>query len=468
MRKEKQLTVSWMSLMVITLCLLIPGNLQAQEMTPEEAIIWGVEHNIDLETIRNHISELERTLEILDAAESFQVDLSATPIWRFSDDSISTEVDLSATKLITSDFNLSTKLSWETDNLNQFDLEEINDEINASIYLEKTLYPDALTENEQQIYTTENNLETKIAELRWEEMEKQIEFIEDYLNIIRLEEQLAIAREQVALAQEELERVKEQIKLGEGGYQQQTEAQIALEEARNQELSQEQQFIQAKARWVLTLGLPQDTEIVLESNPSLVKTLNAQMKALAVDQENEKQQIDDALDLNYQIQNSERQREALLKELEWTKAEGKPKVNLAGGYEYPNDSWYLMVDFSVNLSDGGAQDLKEEQKQANIEQQQVSLDYLAEQLKLEAEQLYDQDMYNQLNLEMQELALAKEQNKYTIMEIQFQQGAISRTQLDQEKLSVQEKEISVKQAEDQWLINRLELAHFLGFLEQEI
>ena len=54
------------------------------------------------------------------------------------------------------------------------------------------------------------------------------------------------------------------------------------------------------------------------------------------------------------------------------------------------------------------------------------------------------------------------------MEIQFQQGAISRTQLDQEKLSVQEKEISVKQAEDQWLINRLELAHFLGFLEQEI
>jgi len=480
MRKQTKLTVPWISLIVLMLCSLIPASLQAQEINPEEAITWGVEHNIDLVSIRNDISGLERTLEILDAAESFQVDLSATPIWRFGEDSTikvtsqssqaspSTEVSLSATKLIMADFNLSTELSWETNNLNQFDFDEINDEINASIDLNKTLYPDTLTENEKQIYTTENNLAMKIAELRWKEMEKQIEFIEDYLNIIRIEEQLVIARERVTLAQAELDRVNEQIKLGEGGYQQQTEAQIALEEALNQALNQEHQFIQAKARWVLTLGLPQDTEIILEDNPNLVKTLNAQMKALVLEQEKENQQINDALNLNYQIQNSERQKETLVKELEWTEAEGKPKVNLAGGYEYPNDNWYVMVGFSVNLTDGGAQELKEEQKQVDIEQQQVNLDYLAEQLKLEAEQLYDQDTYNQLNLQTQELALAKEQDKYNIMEMQFQQGAISRTQLDQEKLVVREKEIAVRQAEDQWLINRLELAYFLGFLEQEM
>ena len=468
MRKEIRFKVSWMSLMIFGLFLMMPVNLQAQEMTPEEAIIWGVEHNIDLESIRNNISELERTLKILDAAESFQVDFNATPIWCFGDDSISTEVDLSATKLITADFNLSTKLSWETDNLNQFDLEEINDEINASIYLEKTFYPDTLTENEKQTYTTENNLETKIAELRWEEMEKQIEFIQDYLNIIRLEEQLVITGERVILAQAELDRVNEQIKLGEGGYQQQTEAQITLEEARNQELSQKQQFIQAKASWVLTLGLPQDTEVVLEDNSNLVKTLNAQMEDLSIEQENIEQLIEDALNLNYQIQNSERQKEGLVKELEWTEADGKPKVNLVGGYKYPDEEWYVMVGFSVNLADGGAQGLEEEQKKADIEQQQVNLDYLYERLKLEAEQLYNQDTYNQLNLKTQELALAKEENKYDIMEMQFQQGTISRTQLDQEKIVVREKEIVVKQAEDQWLINRLELAHFLGFLEQEM
>jgi len=468
MRIEKRLTMPWLCLIVFMLCLLVPVHLQAKEMTLEEAISWGVEHNIDLDTIRNNIGELERTLEILDAAESFQVDLSTTPIWSSGDDSLSTEVDLSTTKLITADFGLSTELSWEIDNINQFDFEEINDEINASMYLEKSLYPDTLTENEKQIYTTENNLEMKIAELSWEEMEKQIEFIEDYLNIIRLEEQLAIAREQGVLAQEELERVNKQIKLGEGGYQQQTEAQIALEEARNQKLSQEQQFIQAKADWMLTLRLPQDTEIILEDNSNLFEALNTQMKDLLLEQDNKEQQIDDAMDLNYQIQNNERQKETLVKELEWTEAEGKPNVNLAGGYEYPNDNWYVMVDFSVNLSDGGAQKLKEEQKQVDIEQQQVNLDYLAEQLKLEAEQLYDRDTYNQLNLQTQELALAKEQDKYAIMETQFQQGAISRTQLEQEKLLVREKEIAVRQAEDQWLINRLELAHFLGFLEQEM
>jgi outer membrane protein TolC len=127
-----------------------------------------------------------------------------------------------------------------------------------------------------------------------------------------------------------------------------------------------------------------------------------------------------------------------------------------------------MIDFAVNLADGGAQELKVKQKEEDIKRKDINIDYLIEILKLEAEQLLDQDQYNQLVLQTQMMSLEKEQNKVKIMEQQYQQGAISLTQWENSLLVLKEKELSVKQSLDQWLVDRLKLAQFIGYLQKGV
>jgi outer membrane protein TolC len=467
------------TIIVILVLVSYSGSILAKEMNPEEAIRWGVENNYDLNTIRNSLLELERNLEILDAAQSFQVDFSVTPIWYFGKNrensvevndnafSPSTEVSLSATKILSDHINLSTEIAWETDDLMQTDYRKITSEMNANIKLSKQVYPDSWTENEKQVYNIKNSLRMKLEELEWEEMEKQIEFVQGYLNVIRLQEQVILARERVTLARDTLTRIGKQIELGEGGYQQETEAQIALEEAENQLVNQEQGLSLAKKQWFLNLNLPEDTIVYFGDGTDFIQNLFSLMESLKINEIDRLAIIADAQKKHYRIKNSEVELEALVKELEWMEDEGKPKVNLSGGYQYPGD-WFAMVDFSVNLADGGAQKLKEQQKKANIQQKEVSIAYLKEQLRLEGEQLIDQDLYNRLYLDTQLLILKKEQHKAEILEKQYQQEAISETQWKNELLALKEKEMNMKKAEDQWFVDRLKLAHFIGYLREEI
>ena len=452
----------------------------AKEMTPEEAIRWGIENNRELTNIRYSIEDLKHNLKILSAAEAFQVDFNIKPIWHFGGSSggysiemeenrfaPSAEASLTATKVLMPDLNLSTQVTWESERLGQDFFDSLVNEINANIKLDKKLYPDTWTEREKQVYSIENSLKMKLEELRWTEMEKQIEFIQHYLNIVRLQEQVEIARKQVKLAEEELSRVKKQIALGEGGYQQETAAMIALEEAKNQLFNREQNLVRAKKQWELLLNLPEETIVQFVEDADFIKMLFSQMENVTMDNSPD-DLIEQALSENYQVKNSELEKEELLKELQWARDAGKPAVNLSGGYNYPKDNWFIMLDFSVNLADGGAQELKEKQKEDTVQRKDVSIDYLINRLRLEAEQLIDQDQYNQLFLATQLLALEKEQNKVKIMEQQYQQGAISLAQFNNSMITLKDKELNMKQAQDQWLVDRLKLAHFMGFLQEEL
>jgi len=261
--------------------------------------------------------------------------------------------------------------------------------------------------------------------------------------------------------------VKKQIALGEGGYQQETAAMIALEEAKNQLFNREQNLVRAKKQWELLLNLPEETIVQFVEDADFIKMLFSQMENVTMDNSPD-DLIEQALSENYQVKNSELEKEELLKELQWARDAGKPAVNLSGGYNYPKDNWFIMLDFSVNLADGGAQELKEKQKEDTVQRKDVSIDYLINRLRLEAEQLIDQDQYNQLFLATQLLALEKEQNKVKIMEQQYQQGAISLAQFNNSMITLKDKELNMKQAQDQWLVDRLKLAHFMGFLQEEL
>jgi hypothetical protein len=461
--KFSKKTFWFIAAIIITIILLLPVVLQAKEINLKEAIDWGIQHNYDLEGIRYNIETLERDLEILDAGNAFQVNLDVTPIWNFGGGNSDTSLlKLTAEKTIADDLNISTEISWDENDFADMSFEGILEGANASIQLEKHIFPDSYTQSEQQIFQTKNNLKKKVEELAWKEAEKQIDFIESYLALARLTEEVILAEKSFQLATEELERVQQQIRLGEGGYQQEAEAKIALMEAENQFFNLKQNLVQQQKEWYLELKLLEDIQVQFKGEPAYLATLRANMEQLTLESEKQEILFNQALEKHYQIKNGYIDKESLLKEAEWTENEGKPQINLSGGYDLLDNYWYAMLDLSWNLTDGGAQKLKEKGAEATILQKEKELSQLVKTLQLEMNQIIDQDKYNQLNLQAKLTALEQEQYTKNILEKQYQEKIISSTQWQNQLIALAEKELKVKEAEDLLLVNRLRLAHFLG------
>jgi len=461
--KFNKKTFRFISAIIITIILLLPGVLQAKEINLKEAIDWGIQHNYDLEEIRYNIETLERNLEILDAGNAFQVNLDVTPIWDFGGGNSETSLlTLSVEKTIADDLNISADISWNENDFADISFEEVVEGANAGIQLEKQIFPDSYTQSEQQIFQTKNNIKKKVEELAWKEVEKQIDFIERYLSLVRLTEEVSLAEKSFQLATEELERVQQQIRLGEGGYQQEAEAKIVLMEAENQFFNLKQILVQQQKEWYLELKLSEDIQVQFMGEPTYLDNLRSNMGQLTLENEKQETLFKQSLDKHYQIKNAYIDKESLLKEAKWTENEGKPQINLSGGYELSDNSWYAMLDLSWNLTDGGAQKLKEKGAEATILQKEKELDQLIKTLQLEMNQIMDQDKYYQLNLQAKLAALEKEKSIKNILEKQYQEKIISSTQWQNQLIALAEKELKVKEAQDLLLVNRLRLAHFLG------
>ena len=475
--KFNKKTFRFIAVIIIISIILLPSVLQAKEINLKEAVDWGIQHNYDLEEIRYNIETLERDLEILDADKAFQVNLDVIPIWSFggkesditnedsNQSSIRSETSLlklTVEKTIADDLNISAEISWNENNFADMSFEEIIEGANASIQLQKQIYPDSYAQSEQQIFQTENNLKKKVEELAWNEAEKQIDFIESYLNLVRLIEEVNLANKRFQLATEELERVQQQIRLGEGGYQQEAEAKIALMEAENQFFNLKQNLVQQQKEWYLELNLSEDIQVQFKEEPAYLETLRSSMEQLTLEREKQETLLKQALQKHYQIKNAYIDKESILKEAEWTENEGKPQMNINGGYDFSDDYWYAMLDLSWNLIDGGAQKLKEEEAEATILQKEKELDQLIKTLQLEMNQIIDQDQYNQLNLQAKLAALEEERYINNILEKQYQEKIISSTQWQNQLIALVEEELKVKEAQDLLLVNRLRLAHFLG------
>jgi len=461
--KFNKKTFRFIAAIIITIILLLPGVLQAKEINLKEAIDWGIQHNYDLEEIRYNIETLERNLEILDAGNAFQVNLDVTPIWDFGGGNSETSLlTLTVEKTIADDLNISADISWNENDFADISFEEVVEGANASIQLEKQIFPDSYTQSEQQIFQTKNNIKKKVEELAWKEVEKQIDFIERYLSLVRLTEEVSLAEKSFQLATEELERVQQQIRLGEGGYQQEAEAKIVLMEAENQFFNLKQNLVQQQKEWYLELKLSEDIQVQFMGEPTYLDNLRSNMGQLTLENEKQETLFKQSLDKHYQIKNAYIDKESLLKEAKWTENEGKPQINLSGGYELSDNSWYAMLDLSWNLTDGGAQKLKEKGAEATILQKEKELDQLIKTLQLEMNQIMDQDKYYQLNLQAKLAALEKEKSTKNILEKQYQEKIISSTQWQNQLIALAEKELKVKEAQDLLLVNRLRLAHFLG------
>ena len=465
-------------LIIFTSFILTGENVQAKEISLEEALNWGIENNSSIKEIKDNIETIERSLTLIDTEYGFKTKISANPIIAggfeeqtddnsngiveedtSSESSSSPKITLKTTKLFPNGIFLQSEISIKEEDL--FDLEKLSEGPDSVFSATKNLYPVIPITTEQEKYLTSNNLLKARENLTWQQESKKIEFLESYLNLLRLQERLSLAKTNFQYAQDDLDKILKKIEIGEAGERQEIEARIALKKAEINFLQAQNTFLQQKNRWYLNLGLPEETEVLLVENSTFLKEILEWVDSLEFNLK-EEELIELAVDNYYRIRNILLDQDSAQKEAEWNLTKNKPQVDLFGAYNGKDNSWGIGIELSYDIFDGGKQKIEDEGYQAKIENLKDDYLQIVSELKLELSDLINQQEINSLSLEEKLMSWEKAKLEEESYQIQLQQGLISDSEFQYRMLNWQEAEIDLKSVKDDILINKLRIAHFLG------
>ncbi len=467
-------------ILMIVLCFLLVGvSIQAKEISLEEALIWGIEHNSSIKEIKVNIENIERSLGLIDTEYGFKTKISANPVIAGyseeqtdnnsigiddgdNDSRISNgpKISLKTTKLFSNGLILQSEISLKEEDW--FDLEKLSEGPNSIFSATKTIYPTLPIESEQEKYLASNNLLKAKENLTWQQEIKKIEFLESYFNLLRLQEKLSLAETNFQYAQEDFNKILRKIEIGEAGEKQEIETKIALKKAEINLLQAQNTFLQQKNRWYLNLNLSEGVEVSLREDPPFLEETKKWVESLELNLEEQEKLMDLVVVSHYQIKNNQLDLDSSQKELEWNLVKNKPQISLYGAYEYKNSTWGIGIDLSYNIFDGGKQKLENEEYQAKLTNLEDDYLKLVAELQLELNILINQHEIDSLNLEEKLMSCQKAKLEEESYRAQLQQGLISDSEFQYKTLSWQEVEINLKSAKDEILINKLRIAHFLG------
>jgi len=128
-----------------------PDLAQAKEISLEEAISWGIEHNSSLKEIKNNVESIQRSLDILETEYGFKTQISANPVIAGGfetdeeEDSSSTtsttspEIKLKTSKLFSNGISIQSEISLKEEDW--FNLEGLTEGAKRSLSVSKTIYP---------------------------------------------------------------------------------------------------------------------------------------------------------------------------------------------------------------------------------------------------------------------------------------------------------------------------------------
>lgn len=465
-------------LIILTNFIFTGENVQAKEISLEEALSWGIEHNSSIKEMKNSIETIERSLNLIDTEYGLKSKISANPIIaggfeeQTNDNSngvdegdtsfgsiSSPKITLKTTKLFPNGIILQSEISLREEDW--FDLEKLSEGPDSIFSATKSLYPVLPIKSEQEKYLASNNLLKARENLTWQQESKKIEFLESYFNLLRLQERLSLTKTNFQYAKDDLDKILRKIEIGEAGERQEIEAKIALKKAEINYLQAQNTFLQQKNRWYLNLNLPEETEVPLVEDSPFLEEIIKWAGSLELNLKKE-ELIELAVDNYYGIRNILLDQDSSQKEAEWNLAKNKPQVDLFGAYSAQDNSWGIGIELSYDISDGGKQKIEDEGYQAKLENLKDDYLQIVSELKLELYDLINQQEINNLNLEEKLMSWEKAKLEDESYQIQLKQGLISDSEFQYKMLGWQESEINLKSAKDEILINKLSIAHFLG------
>jgi hypothetical protein len=473
-------------------------NIQAEEISLLDAINWGLEQNSSIivgnsnivgsstnvgvsntttgtiREIKDGIKTIERNLALIDTEYAWKMSLKANPIIAGNStstnggDNTSTtttdttpKISLEISKIFANGLMINSEISLKEEEI--FNLENISENIKRTVSASKTIYPLVPILQEQERYKAANELLKSNQNLQWQKEIKKIDFLESYLNLLRLQENLFLAETNHQYAQEDLDRMLKKIEIGEAGEKQSLEAKIVLKTAEINLLQAQNDFNQQKKNWYLDLNLLEGVEVTLrEKDPFLEENKNW-VESLELNLEDQGKLMELVVANHYQIKANLLDQENAKKELEWDLTKNKPQINLYGAYANQDNSWGVGIDLSYNIFDGGTRKLENEEYQVKlINLEEVYLQTVTE-LRLGLVNLINISTVGNLNLEEKLLSYQQAELEKESYQIQLEEGLLSASEFKYQELNWQKTEINLKSAQDKVFIDKLRLAQFLGF-----
>ncbi|MFP4661101.1 MAG: TolC family protein [Halanaerobiales bacterium] len=441
----------------------------AESITLEDAIKMGKENNYELEQKRDTIKSLERERNVLEAGIDWYVRADGKysyvegPYFKspgIVEDGDGLGFTITTGKTTLEGISINSQLSTQDNDMFDFD------DYQFKLDISKRLYPILPTDTEKGFIQTDNRLIIAEADLSSTIASKEVDWLESYLNVLRLEQQLEYSKISYQLAQDELSRVKEQQEIGEAGQDQLLVAEISLQDAKLQQEQLLTSIVQARDSLAMELGLEDSSGLQVVESSYINRFLR---KANSVDITGIDQEVIELLESN-----NVQLREIMLNidyaenELKWQEKDDDIKVDAFGEYNYDaasmdeNDSFEIGVGISYDFYDGGQQELAIEKAEAKIDNLQEQYDYTLSQLKSQLKSMLDQQKLNRLRLQSAETALEKARLEETLYEQQLNEGVISENQFKQKTIAVRQAEIDYQKAEDKFLLGKLRIAVFTG------
>jgi hypothetical protein len=470
-------------------------NIQAEEISLSEAINWGLEENSSIivgnsniagssttagvststtgtiREIKDEIKTIERNLALIDTEYAWKMSLKANPI--LAGNSTSTDggdsttttdttpkIGLEISKIFANGIVINSEISMKEEGI--FDLENISANINRTVSASKTVYPIVPISQEQEIYKATNELLKMNQNLQWQKEVKKIDFLESYLNLLRLQESLFLAESNYRYAQEDLDRMLKKIEIGEAGEKQGLEVKIVLKTAEINLLQAQNDFNQQKKKFYLDLNLSEGVEVTLKEEDPFLKENKNWVESLELNLEDQGKLMELVVANHYQIKANRLDQENAKKELEWDSTKNKAQINLYGAYTNQDNSWGVGIDLSYNIFDGGTRKL--ENKEYQVKLINLEDDYLqtVTELRLGLVNLINLSTVGGLNLEEKLLSYQQAELEKESYQIQLDEGLLSASEFKYQELNWQKTEINLKSAQDKVFIDKLRLAQFLG------
>ncbi len=439
--------------------------ISAEKLSLQEALEIGLKYNSDLQTAREKITQAKRALAEIMAQRDWQVELNTDYLFQYSDGEFNSTdeigINTNISKIISSGYKLEIQpVSNVSSNITISDTELISD---FNISLSKKILPLIPTEIEQNYYKAEKELLKAEKNLAQEKANKIIIWIEEFLNLCHLKENINIYRENLEKAEANLQQVLKEKEIGEAGEAELLTAQLSVKEARYQLQESQNQLEYAESTLADKLGLKSTEVASLKFNSASLNKYREKTTALIENYMQNENLLEIAAANSIDIFANLLERDVLQKELDWLKKENNFNVDLVSDYNTASDEISISFAASYKLFDGGQHDLQLDTKKAEIDNNKHSFTALHNNLKQKIKQYVNNIQLAEMDLEKGELKYKRSKNQLMTAEKQLEMGLIDYLEYQEEWIGEAEAEINIQSLRDQLFLARLKFLQIINF-----
>ena len=446
--KNKYIVILLVTL--VTLMTLSTG-VQAAEYSLEELITKGLKNNLEIRQLENDIETTKRNIKLNKSRSDWQADLNLNKVLVEEDtigvDRVNDKVNISVNKKLSDDnINVSPTVSYDFD----------GSEVIYGMNINMNIYPNLPSENIKGLIRLNNQLHQEKKRLNTLKAELVKEWLNKYLQLVRLEENINVLKDRLELAENNYTELKEKAEINEAGQQELLQGEADLKDAEYNLKEVEQQYSQLKTSLLNSLQLEKNVDLNLNPDNKVLTDLKEKTNNVNLDKLNKEKTIENIVKTSSEFISNINQKSYLEKELNWLKKEDSPQVSIEGSYDSQTD-FSAILNISYNIFDSGINELKIENKQQAIEDNQLALKNLYLKTETNLDKLMDKVELAKMNVEKNKILYNKAVDEADIISRQYESGAIEKAVLTNKRLNKKSAQINLKRATDNLFINRLEL-----------